>query len=104
MTEETPNDTARDDRLLDDRIRMAVQRLVVAAVNIKMETGIGEPEFTTALARALCYRLAVVMTPGTERLALNDVVEYLRDTLPEAMREVAQARADVRKVLARGLS
>ena len=50
------------------------------------------------------YRLAVVMTPGTERLALNDVVEYLRDTLPEAMREVAQARADVRKVLARGLS
>jgi hypothetical protein len=85
---------------LDSRIAQVCARFVESATSIKLETGIGEPEFTTALARALLYRIATIAPRKAERAMLNSVITYLNETLDDAIEQVEEARRDIRDRLA----
>lgn len=84
-------------RRLDKRLEIVTGEFVNFAIDVKERTGIGEPEFTTALARALLFRVAVIAKPGTERAMLDDILHYLDKGLKSAIKQVAEISAEFDK-------
>jgi hypothetical protein len=73
-------------------LNRATEQLVRAVNTIAAMHSLDNAECETMISKALLYAIASHATPGVEEKLLSILLDYLRDGLPIAIKDVAEQR------------